>query len=387
MSVGKLSWDSQKSVGAPPVGLAVDDCLGVGSNLDGRLEVFALGMDGAVWHTWEVAPNSEQWSDWATFGPFLDDATFLKQGLAIQAVSNQDGRLEIFIVDDSWNVWHIWQGVPNGGWVSQWSSLGSPGPASSYEVIVAPNDIAALDLYMLNEDTYLISCKSQLQPNGNWEDTWTSMGGASTLGRPGGKGHYSYEFLVSGQNRTISTQVISFMRGTNRFWGTQRSHFVEGASSWSPWISLFSLPDGVILDQLVTLKNNEDKRLELFLTDSNGGLWHTWQLSDGITWSGDWDNLGQPVPGLTKAIDVWIDINYQLTIVAWGQDSQIYWLAQTAPNNGWGKWNAIYLDDSSAAFSIYNTSEIILRPEQSTLLAVFMRQGIYIDYMRQMFQR
>jgi len=32
----------------------VADHLSVGTNLDGRLEVFVRGNDGAVWHIWQV---------------------------------------------------------------------------------------------------------------------------------------------------------------------------------------------------------------------------------------------------------------------------------------------------------------------------------------------
>ncbi|MEW2401774.1 hypothetical protein [Streptomyces sp. NPDC046862] len=36
-------------------------------NADGRLEVFARGTDGALWHTWQTRPNGG-WGGWATLG-------------------------------------------------------------------------------------------------------------------------------------------------------------------------------------------------------------------------------------------------------------------------------------------------------------------------------
>ena len=39
----------------------------VGKNWDGRLEVFAWGTDGALWHVWQNLP-ALNWSGWASFG-------------------------------------------------------------------------------------------------------------------------------------------------------------------------------------------------------------------------------------------------------------------------------------------------------------------------------
>jgi hypothetical protein len=42
-------------------------------NSDGRLEVFALGLDGALWHIWQDAAHSGPWSAWASLGGYLMD--------------------------------------------------------------------------------------------------------------------------------------------------------------------------------------------------------------------------------------------------------------------------------------------------------------------------
>jgi hypothetical protein len=39
------------------LGNATDGTVAVGRNVDGRLELFARGTDGAIWHTWQKAPN------------------------------------------------------------------------------------------------------------------------------------------------------------------------------------------------------------------------------------------------------------------------------------------------------------------------------------------
>jgi hypothetical protein len=47
-------WSNWESLGQPPVKIREADRLTVGINQDRRLEVFVVGQDGAVWHTWEM---------------------------------------------------------------------------------------------------------------------------------------------------------------------------------------------------------------------------------------------------------------------------------------------------------------------------------------------
>src|SRR6266581_4476695 len=117
-------------------------------NADGRLEVFAAGNDGALWHIWQTAPNGT-WSSWASLGTpsnvqFLSGYTVGK---------NADGRLEVFTVGSDGALWHIWQNSPNGTW-NTWTSFGTipnvqfttAGPAvgknkdGRLEVLIAGND-------------------------------------------------------------------------------------------------------------------------------------------------------------------------------------------------------------------------------------------------------
>src|SRR6266567_2461595 len=85
-----------------------------GSNSDGRLEVFGVGVGDALWHIWQTAPDGG-WSDWGTLSGILVGEPAV--------VSNADGRLEVFARGTDNGLWHIWQTAPDGGW-SGWESLG-----------------------------------------------------------------------------------------------------------------------------------------------------------------------------------------------------------------------------------------------------------------------
>ena len=84
------------------------------NNADGRMEVFARGTDGALWHIWQTAPNNG-WSGWLSLGGAIQGAHAVGM--------NKDGRLEVFARGTDGALWHIWQTAPNSGW-SGWQSLG-----------------------------------------------------------------------------------------------------------------------------------------------------------------------------------------------------------------------------------------------------------------------
>ncbi len=85
-------WDSLGGVilGAPAVA----------RNADGRLEVFARGTDGAIWHRWQISPSGG-WSDWNSLGGVLTTEPVVAQ--------NVDGRLQLFARGLDGSLWHIWQ--------------------------------------------------------------------------------------------------------------------------------------------------------------------------------------------------------------------------------------------------------------------------------------
>jgi hypothetical protein len=112
-------WSGWVTRGAP-ASVLLEGAPVVAPSADGRLEVFIIGSDGALWHVWQTAP-SNGWSGWLSHGTppniFIDGT--------IALALNADGRQEIFALANDGAVWHIWQTVPSNGW-SGWESRGSP---------------------------------------------------------------------------------------------------------------------------------------------------------------------------------------------------------------------------------------------------------------------
>ncbi len=90
----------------PAVGLtSLDAALNVGGQLTHKLEVLGFGDDGALWHAWQI-DKAPFWSKWESLGsppPKIRTEDHLTIG------TNQDGRLEVFVIGQDNNVWHIVQ--------------------------------------------------------------------------------------------------------------------------------------------------------------------------------------------------------------------------------------------------------------------------------------
>lgn len=93
-------------------------------NADGKRHIFVIGRDYSVWANWErVGGDLETFSNnsWASLGGHCTSI--------VRAITNTDGKMELFCRGGDGAVWTKWQTSPNGGW-SGWASLG--GQTTSY---------------------------------------------------------------------------------------------------------------------------------------------------------------------------------------------------------------------------------------------------------------
>ena len=131
---------------------------------DGHLELFVLGDDGALWHMWQTAPNNG-WSQWVSHG--APPGLLLNSAPSVAA--REDGRLDVFIVSQEAALWHIGKTAANSGW-SDWVSLGSPSGVSfgsDSTAVVACSADGHLELFVVGNDGRLWQTR-QTAPNGGW---------------------------------------------------------------------------------------------------------------------------------------------------------------------------------------------------------------------------
>ncbi|HEV7692941.1 MAG TPA: C1 family peptidase [Hyphomonadaceae bacterium] len=272
--------------------------IGVGSNADGRLEVFVRGTDNAVWHKWQTAPNGG-WSGWASLaGTITSD---------ISVGKNANGRLEIFARGTDNAVWHRWQTVPNGAW-SAWASL--EGVVTS-NTAVGRNADGRLEIFARGTDN-AVWHRWQTAPNGAWSG-WASLGGVITSN------------IAVGQNKDGRLEI--FARGAdNAMWHNWQTAPNGG---WSGWFS----QQGTLTSD-ITIGQNGDGRLEAFVRGSDNALWHKWQTAPNGAWSG-WMSQGGV---LTSNIGAGRKAGGRLEVFVRGTDNALYRKFQTAV--GWSPWTS-----------------------------------------------
>jgi hypothetical protein len=106
------AWTGWYSPGRPD-GITLHS-LAVGTNPDGRLEVFAADGNGQLRHVWQTAPSASGAWDlglWDFFNPATGETDTL--GANVRSISSvgrmSDGRIVVFVVDNNGVIWYDMQ--------------------------------------------------------------------------------------------------------------------------------------------------------------------------------------------------------------------------------------------------------------------------------------
>ena len=282
------------------------------ANADGRLEVFAAGFDGVVYHAWQTTPNGP-WSGWSALpgtttarsvvavrgvGGKLVAAARLVDGSVsaasysgtawsgwssiggtitgtISPTTNIDGRAELFAISTAGTVVHQWQNG-TGHWMG-WVSLGGPKGPTALQVVSNSATGRGLEVFVV-AGPGTISHAWQITAGGAFSG-WTELGGQVT-------GELSVGF-----NQTHLLEI--FYRGTD---GALWHLWQTPALVWSGPASL-----GGSLTGAPAVARNADGRLEVFAPLAGGVPAHIWQKSPGGTWSA-WASFGGPAAASLTAV-------------------------------------------------------------------------------------
>jgi hypothetical protein len=285
----------------------------VGKNADGRLEIFAVGDDNALWQKWQVAPNSG-WSEWKILGTPAKDISLANK---FTVGRNQDGRQEVFAFGSDGNVWQIWQTAPNGGW-SDWRKLGAPpaGTRHSDRITLGRNADGRQELFVMGEDDALWHIW-QLFPNAGWS-------GWKTLSKP--KDRALSEPLVQ---KNADGHLEVFAPGNGAFcnrWQEAPNSRVWRHEGWNEKPK----PQPAVGITWLEASLNFESRLEVLAFGDDGALWHAWQIDQAPNWSG-WQSLGSP-PAKVRAMDhltIGTNQDGRLEVFLVGQDGAVWHIWQT----------------------------------------------------------
>ena len=294
--VGGSSW--------PSFGGAILTSPAIASNADGRIEVFALGIDSRIWHLWQTAP-SNGWSAWASLGgPSM-------QGRPA-AITNPDGRIEVFARGTDNALWHVWQNGPDAGW-SAWASLG--GAFASDPGVVLNRDGRA-EVFLLDREGTLWH---------NWREGlgWAIFGWRSLDGSLSGTPCAALD-----ARGRVTVFARSALTGALLF----RQQDSPGGSNWLPWGDL----GGVVPDRQMVVAN-ADGRLELFIRGTDGQLSHQWQTAPAGPWSG-WSPMGGTLAPDTVPGAVLNPVSGRIEVMVPFVDHTAWGIKEIPGAPGWSTW-------------------------------------------------
>ena len=316
-------WSDWDSLGIPhpeyraPDGFAIgdlDSAPAVGRNADGRLEVFAVGSA----NTFQAdlvhiwqVAPNSPWSGWASLGG--------RWKLTAPAVGrNADGRLEVFARAEDDSLWHIWQTAPSSGW-SNWMPLGNGIVGAP---VVISNADGRMEVFVRGRDA-LIWHIWQTSPNGGWS-------GWAPLGRLAGQGIPSVGLNADGRLEVFAATGAVLYGRLGHVWQTANG-------GWSDWAE-----DLLILAQYESpsVAANADGRLEVFGGGVGSQVTHQWQSGFspiGNGWSEE-GLLGGEITGTPVVVG---NADGRLEVFVRGLDHELYHKWQIAPDSDWSDWDQL----------------------------------------------
>jgi hypothetical protein len=262
-------WGGWDTLGSPPGGLA-NVVAEVGRNGDGRLEVFALGADGAVWHVWQQVAGG--WSGWHS----LDGPGGLFP-FALGVRETADGRLAVFAVVLGGGLWRRRQAPASAGGWDAWEDLGMPSGVPLTNVSAGLNADGRVEVFAVGADL-AIWHRREATSGGAW-GAWVS------LGKPAPALLFDRPAIATNHDGRLELFTVARDGAGGETWHIWQ----DGAapSGWSAWESLGGNPGGI------GVAANADGRLELFATLGDGapggptGVLHRWQTAPNGGWSAD----------------------------------------------------------------------------------------------------
>jgi hypothetical protein len=146
-------------------------------NSSGQLEIFTRSVNNTVWNARQKTPGSPDWSDWS----YLQGST---SDLALSspepvAVSNQDGRLAVFIQGVNNELLFNWQ-ASGGLWATRWTDMNA---TTAFRPAVIKNSNGQLVVIVVSADQQ-IRYSLQQAPNVNTWSAWSQIPAASIVSSP-----------------------------------------------------------------------------------------------------------------------------------------------------------------------------------------------------------
>ena len=296
----------------------------VANTSDGRMELFAIGNTGSLYHTYQTNANGS-WSAWIAMGTAANKWTIT----SLPAVGvNKDGRLEVFLVGTNGSVYHAYQKTPGSSAASNWSAfsiISSSYVSQNAKLAVGNWANGALDLFVVGTDDVLYhNYQTTAGSSTSWSGfyglggTWDQGADISVANEKDGRldvfvingvgslnnnwqtaanstSWHGWHNMSSSVNVTARTAVTpdssgilnAFVLGTDGVCYTRSESSANSPGSWGGWSGLSGTTFQTDAKPVVT--HDQNGAMELFIVGPNQDLLHNYETSGG--WSG-WASLG-----------------------------------------------------------------------------------------------
>jgi hypothetical protein len=218
-------WGSWTSLGAPSNFYGTPDLLALGQESDGRLIVLVGGTGLTSLSAIEQTTPGNGWNGW---GPIANSESLAPKITALAVARDSIGRLQVFIIyplgEYGPGVWYSSEQSPNGAW-NNWQPLGGPSGSAIVTLTVGENADGRLELYSVDSSGNVWHNPQSAPGSNEWEG-WTS------LGSPAGTSLKCITILRDLSGR----QIVLGVTPQGVMWQCQQTGPNAGWGSWtSPW--------------------------------------------------------------------------------------------------------------------------------------------------------
>jgi hypothetical protein len=297
-------WNAPVSLGKP-AGSSTLNNLSMALDADGRVEVFAIGNNGAIWWKYqnpnrivqktvtitppgtttpitvtvdEIAPPLTPWSDWFQIPGGL---------IEVKALRSADGRIILFGINSGGNLYRNEQKVARAVQLSDWAGWVQMDNRASGTFVagtIAPSldRAGAVNLFAINGSADILHARQAPAGTPTWTG-WTTPGIIRDRARAVAVGIDGDDHLV-----VVGTDI--------NFLHNMTMQFDVEAQQWTPWMAFSFFGNG---PPRTALDYNADGRLTFFShlppaspPPNAGGLWLKSQMAvDSTEWEWEWTLL------------------------------------------------------------------------------------------------
>lgn len=278
-------------------------------NPDGRLSVFAVGGDGALYGRYQTTPGGP-WNPegWQSMGG----------GWITQVVTarNVDGRIEVFVLNQFGNVFHRFQITPGGGWNTDgWGSMGGSGVT---QIAATRRADGRLEIAALGGDMHVYR-RAQFAAGSGWDADWLRI-----------------------TDENLTSIAFGFADGRLDLFSLDTAGNVmrareNGDGTWNPYARIANGPV-----QQITVAHESDGRLVILAIDSG----HYGYELRSATVTHVWDTYFRPL-GWTGISEIAVAQKSNGTTIAFArkQEGSLYVADQSLTPGDWSFSPLVMIDN------------------------------------------